>query len=817
MCLVFNYGCSRKKYRIWADQETSHLVAEHQRDAVAEIPARSIEARPESRLADHNDPDCGPRPFDDPNAEGFLLSPNGYRNDRYWNKIPQGAAVDSGDWLLSLPRNENNEVELTREFAIDLALLHSRQYQTQYENLHLSALDLSAQRFDLETQFFGRSSTDYFGQGKGVNASKLVTQTHQNGFARNLAAGGQFATTLLNSLSWDILNSGFSTAGGSLVFALTQPLLRGAFRFVRLENLSQSERNLLYLVRDFARFRRQFYLNRTTEFLSLLQQSQALKNQRANLSSLQLNLEEFELMFSLKMLPQIQVDQVFQEYQSGRIGILQSEQQLQDSLDQFKFTLGLPPYINLKIDESYLDSFELNDPKLDAIQDRADVVYQRLLQFIPPDEIPADIRKETTEEIAAIESELVKLLPTLFDEVDRWQIAIDEMSNSTLSTEQEIDLNQQKKLYDTIVEQMGVIKEEFEKFEEQRGDLGSQLDRLAESKEADSIEDLWRLLTRDVGQRLKQQISALFIIQTQVRLFLIEINSVDIEQETAVEFALANRLDLKNQRARVNDAFRRVEIAADNLQSDLSVTGTATLNTDSNRSNAFGFDSNEQSYQLGAQFDGPYNRLVERNGYRAAQIAYQRERRTYMATEDAIANQIRSDLRRLRISELNFQISRQQLIAATRQVDEAQFNLRSATEAGSNLTRDLLQALQGLLNAKNNLVSNWISYELARISLFVDMELLYLDEEGKWINDTFDLGELSSVVQDALDGGDNGSRQSDGAADGFSTGEIQNVNESAILQFSESGTDGGPSSTFPARRTAVWVPPFERKSRPARR
>ena len=111
-----------------------------------------------------------------------------------------------------------------------------------------------------------------------------------------------------------------------------------------------------------------------------------------------------------------------------------------------------------------------------------------------------------------------------------------------------------------------------------------------------------------------------------------------------------------------------------------------------------------------------------------------------MATEDSIARQVRADIRRLRISWLNFQISRQQLIAASRQVDEAQFNLRSTTQASSNLTRDLLDALSLLLDAKNNLIQNWISYEIGRIALFVDLELLYLSDEGIWLNEDLNPG-----------------------------------------------------------------------------
>jgi len=100
-------------------------------------------------------------------------------------------------------------------------------------------------------------------------------------------------------------------------------------------------------------------------------------------------------------------------------------------------------------------------------------------------------------------------------------------------------------------------------------------------------------------------------------------------------------------------------------------------------------------------------------------------------------------LRQLELSRLNFQIARQQVVAATRQVDEAQIVLRSSSEAEANLTLFLLQALQGVLDAQNNLVSNWVTYRVQKWRLFAALELLYLDENAQWINERTAIDELT--------------------------------------------------------------------------
>jgi len=141
--------------------------------------------------------------------------------------------------------------------------------------------------------------------------------------------------------------------------------------------------------------------------------------------------------------------------------------------------------------------------------------------------------------------------------------------------------------------------------------------------------------------------------------------------------------------------------------------------------------------------------LNERNFYRASHIAYQQASRNYSAGRDIIANEVRAVLRQIELRRLNFQIARQQLVTASRQVDQAQINLRQATVSSTNLTRDLLQSLQGLLSAKNNLISNWIDYKILRIRTFAVLELLYMDENGVWTNEDFDLRRLEEMISES--------------------------------------------------------------------
>jgi outer membrane protein TolC len=159
----------------------------------------------------------------------------------------------------------------------------------------------------------------------------------------------------------------------------------------------------------------------------------------------------------------------------------------------------------------------------------------------------------------------------------------------------------------------------------------------------------------------------------------------------------------------------------------------ANLATDRDHTRPFNFASEESSYTIGLRFDGPLNRLTERNIYRASLIAYQQAKRAYIESCDTIEFTIRSDLRGLKQLRVSFEISRQQLLAAARQYENARLILlgpRDRRSANDTTTLNLLRALDSLLLARNALTRNYIRYEQQRVQFLLDLEELQLDQRG---------------------------------------------------------------------------------------
>src|SRR5207247_3290645 len=96
--------------------------------------------------------------------------------------------------------------------------------------------------------------------------------------------------------------------------------------------------NLLYSVRTFARFRKSFWADITTEngYLNLLLQVQNIRNQQANLKSQEQNYRLHLELFEGGKKSRVQVDQVFRGFLAARLSVAQAEAALQAAEDLFK-------------------------------------------------------------------------------------------------------------------------------------------------------------------------------------------------------------------------------------------------------------------------------------------------------------------------------------------------------------------------------------------------------------------------------------------------------------------------------------------------
>jgi outer membrane protein TolC len=484
-----------------------------------------------------------------------------------------------------------------------------------------------------------------------------------------------------------------------------------------LESLTQGERNVLYAARDYARFRKQFYFNLVSGdqgYLSLLLLLQNIRNLEANLESLDQNLRAHEALAQAGIVAPITVDQVFQSYQIGRLQLIRARNNLNNELDAYKVQLGLPPELEVVIDDSQLEPFELNSPSITQLQRE---IEELVVTFRELDEAPSAERlAEGFEELRELHRRATEQVGEVLGQWQSWdareQVTPSESDESTTRVE----------------DARATLKSRLDDLQTDLADASSQLNE-SSAKLSESV-DAWQTLQR-LARRESAHIGDLFVIQSQIRAYLIPIDPIDLETDDAVWYALNNRLDLMNTQAQVVDEWRRVHIAANALEADLDLVANAFVGTPLGGNNPARFSSGDSRFRVGFRFDSPLNRRVERNNYRSQVVDYERARRRYIARRDAIVQAVRRDLRELTADQLNFEIARQTLIAAARQVEQARIELLAPNQkADSSTTRDALEALTGLLNAKNALIAVWVSFETNRLQLLLDTEAMQLDERG---------------------------------------------------------------------------------------
>ena len=301
-----------------------------------------------------------------------------------------------------------------------IAMVNSRDYQFAFENVYLSALSLTLARFQFMIQGYSNWGAFYSpltadgtpftsptttvgtitspGTAPITNAAtptptppnlnNQLLLTAANGFTLNLMSGGQLLVNLANSIVFEYSNKGVQVVSPNLTVSFVQPLLRGAWARVVTQSLSLQERVVLYNLRAFAEFRRQFYVSlvtgatglrstrrigASTGYLALLNQLQIIRNLEKNVESSRQNLTLLEAEFP-RSKSALDVSQVANQYQTFQASLLSSQAELQTLLDGFKINLGLPTEVEVRIDDSPLDQFELNDERLDAMRARTEAL-----------------------------------------------------------------------------------------------------------------------------------------------------------------------------------------------------------------------------------------------------------------------------------------------------------------------------------------------------------------------------------------------------------------------------------------------------------
>ena len=269
-----------------------------------------------------------------------------------------------GDPIAPLVPDTNGIVRLSLDDALRVGAKNNRKFRTLKETVFVKALALDSEEYAFSTTFSGMILGALSGDpelikesAKAGGDSALVKRKLEQGSVITGNAAIDIARMIRDdwhSFAWT----------GDMTMSI--PLLRGAGRDIVREPLTQAERNLVYSIWTFERYRQTFALTLAKAYFNVLKNLQNHRNSGDNVKRLEQNYSRAEMMFKAGRMDRIQTDQAKTDLLNARQTMITTMQSYQDALDNFKMSLGLPPETPIELQDEELRALEKRMERLAA-------------------------------------------------------------------------------------------------------------------------------------------------------------------------------------------------------------------------------------------------------------------------------------------------------------------------------------------------------------------------------------------------------------------------------------------------------------------
>ena len=234
----------------------------------------------------------------------------------------------------------------------------------------------------------------------------------------------------------------------------------------------------------------------------------------------------------------------------------------------------------------------------------------------------------------------------------------------------------------------------------------------------DALDDLKVVLGLPVTERL---------ILDSRELTKLDVSDPRGTMDEMVDTALITRLDIYNVRDRLADSGRRVKIAHQNTLPAVNALMNYQISTPG-ENEGLELNPRQRRVQGGLDVDLNLNTLPERNDLRAAQINEQATRRGLDLAEEELRQTIRSDWRGLQLAQSQYALAVQGLTLAQKRLEIEE----ALMSEGQGTARDFVESSDRLITASDQAISTLIDLNLARLQLWSDMGVLFIQKDGAW-------------------------------------------------------------------------------------
>lgn len=282
----------------------------------------------------------------------------------------------SGEVLGTFATYEKGAKVLNLDKALEIGIGHGRDYLFAKERLYLSALDLTLAKHRLSPIFFTggqgtRASDTRAAQVQaGVNelvATNTFARTQSAGFDWLLGTGARLSTDFTQDFL-RIMTGNQSINESDLAVSLVQPLLQGGGAAVTLEALTQEQRNLLYDLRGFADFRRDYIVDLVSDYYGVLRARDLAQNNYVAYQGFVKNVEREEALAEEDRRTQNQLGRLRQAKLISESRWIDASRNYLTRLDEFKISIGIDVEERIVLDDRELARLKIEIPKISKDQ-----------------------------------------------------------------------------------------------------------------------------------------------------------------------------------------------------------------------------------------------------------------------------------------------------------------------------------------------------------------------------------------------------------------------------------------------------------------
>jgi hypothetical protein len=734
---------------------------------------------------------------------------------------------------------------LSLDQAAELAMFNSRQYQDQREDLYLAALPVALERFSFMAQFLAGSQAIRSYAASEAPGGKENNWALNNGIGMSkvLPTGALLLLNFSNQTVFNFLNPKKVVSVTALDFSAIQPLLQGGGKAVALESLTTAERNLLYQIRAYARFRKELYVLIASNnggainganfqptgvvssnniisvgglggpagptpgvipafastltapivppaspgfiqatgaitptpsgYLNTMLEKITVYIDQENIDVLSDILQRFRGLLEGDLVGPLQVQNVEQQLLTGRSTLLADQQNYLQSLDAFKLEIGVPTTLSIEMDDTELQPLIKQYRRARAIIEDERAGLAEASALIPIEKAPqlraALLRlyqtsplsrgtpfartigqllaeweklsdKDLADRLQALQKESQQLLDKQAELLKKDQALTPAEQARLRSLASQIDMGNLERLLRQYLAAYVVggkpnkpaPADERKRITQFQGVISAWQKVLVLARD-----DRWAAVRSSWPELPRVCVDGVDLIK----------DDLTTAQKTADTHALLNRLDLMNTRAQVVDAWRQLAVYANALLGTFTVQYNLSASSPVGAAQPLNVGGSATTNQLVLNASPPLARIEQRNNYRTAQIALQRQRRQLQQAEDLAEQAVNVELTNLRQFAEQYKLQQRQLELAYLTIDSSLESLqapvapavpagltRTQADGPAALTQQLLAAQRSLPAAQSALLTIWINYLDQRLQLYRDLELMPLDARGVWID-----------------------------------------------------------------------------------